>query len=298
MKKEDIHIRDPFILTDTGSKTYYLYGTTDLNCWDGVCTGFDVYSSNDLEEYEGPFPAFRSPPDFWADQNYWAPEVHPYQGKYYMFASFKAEGVCRGTQVLIADSPKGPFHPHSDGPLTPRNWECLDGTLFVDDQNNPWLVFCHEWLQCEIGEICAIPLAKDLKSALNKTPYVLFRATDAPWVTRYTFSSTNEHNGKSGFVTDGPFLFRTDSNKLLMLWSSFGTEGYAIGLARSMTGSILGPWQHDLEPLFKNYGGHAMVFSSFDDKKILTMHRPNISPEERPHFFELEEKDEKFSLKK
>ena len=75
MKKEDIHIRDPFILTDTGSKTYYLYGTTDLNCWDGVCTGFDVYSSNDLEEYEGPFPAFRSPPDFWADQNYWAPEV-------------------------------------------------------------------------------------------------------------------------------------------------------------------------------------------------------------------------------
>ena len=49
-----------------------------------------------------------------------------------MFASFKAAGVCRGTQILVADHPKGPFVPHSDGPVTPRDWECLDGTLYVD----------------------------------------------------------------------------------------------------------------------------------------------------------------------
>lgn len=297
MKKEYIQIRDPFILKDHTSKTYYLYGTTDPNCWSGPCTGFDVYRSKDLEEFEGPYPAFRSSPDFWANRNFWAPEVHPYQGKYYMFASFKADGVCRGTQVLISDSPEGPFYPHSDGVLTPNNWECLDGTLYVDAQNTPWLIFCHEWVQCGNGEICALRLSEDLKKVADRTPHVLFHAADAPWVTRYTFESSDENNGKSGFVTDGPFLFHADEGTLTMLWSSFGADGYAIGLARSATGNVTGPWQHEAEPLFQKDGGHAMIFSTFEGRKLLTLHRPNITPMERPHFFELDEKMGKFSLK-
>lgn len=38
---------------------------------------------------------------------------------------------CRGTQILRADKPEGPFVPLSDGPVTPADWECLDGTLYV-----------------------------------------------------------------------------------------------------------------------------------------------------------------------
>ncbi|HZH62153.1 MAG TPA: hypothetical protein VEY70_21820 [Metabacillus sp.] len=33
LKKADIRIRDAFILPDSATKTYYLYGTTDENMW-------------------------------------------------------------------------------------------------------------------------------------------------------------------------------------------------------------------------------------------------------------------------
>ena len=143
--------------------------------------GFDCYRSTDLHTWEGPFPVFRPPAGFWADRNFWAPEVHVYDGRYFLFASFKAEGVCRGTQILAAESPLGPFRPVSAGPVTPPEWEYLDGTLFVDADGNPWMVFCHEWVQAGDGEICALPLNKDLVFAAGE-PVVLFRASQAPWV--------------------------------------------------------------------------------------------------------------------
>src|SRR5690606_40114691 len=53
-------------------------------------------------------PAFRPAADFWSHTQYWAPEVHRYDGAYFMFATFTAEGHRRGTQILRADRPEGP----------------------------------------------------------------------------------------------------------------------------------------------------------------------------------------------
>ena len=130
----EIQIRDPYVVLLDGK--YYLYGTTGNNCW-GKGYGFDAYTSDDLTHFDGPFPIFRPQPGFWADKNFWAPEMHFYRGGYYLFASFKADGVCRGTQILRADHPLGPFEEWSDGPVTPRDWECLDGTLYVDGDGKP-----------------------------------------------------------------------------------------------------------------------------------------------------------------
>ena len=85
MKREEINIRDPFVLTRNGQ--YYLYGTRGATCW-GPANGFDVYVSRDLENWDGPFECFHNDGTFWADRNYWAPEVHEYHGKLYMLASF------------------------------------------------------------------------------------------------------------------------------------------------------------------------------------------------------------------
>ena len=141
MKREEINIRDPYVLTRNGQ--YYLYGTRGATCW-GPADGFDVYVSRDLENWDGPFECFHNDGTFWADRNYWAPEVHEYHGKLYMLASFKREDLCRGTAILTADDPLGPFVPHSDGRVTPSNWECLDGTLYVSPDDKPYLVFAHE----------------------------------------------------------------------------------------------------------------------------------------------------------
>ena len=109
MKTSEINIRDPFVLAYKG--TYYLYGTRAKYTWqapeDLKKLGFDVYISKDLENWQQK-EVFSWYPDFWSDEKFWAPEVHVYQGKFYMFATFgsKTTGVCKGTQILVANCPK------------------------------------------------------------------------------------------------------------------------------------------------------------------------------------------------
>jgi hypothetical protein len=234
----DIHLRDPFVLPLATERTYCLFGTTDPDPWKGPGTGFDVYVGADLQHWEEPQPAFRPEPGFWATTNFWAPEAHVYQGGCYLFASFKAEGERRGTQILAAGSPRGPYRVHSPAPVTPRAWECLDGTLHVDGQGLPWLVFCHEWVQVRDGEICAVRLSENLKQPAGD-PRVLFRASEARW-TRPP-SRRGAAPDPPDRVTDGPFLQRTRDGALLMLWSSFSDSGYALGVARSVGGASRGP---------------------------------------------------------
>ena len=267
----EIRVRDPYIVPVRETGKYYLFGTTDTDPWNEG-EGFLVYESEDLEHWSEPKWAFLPPEGFWANQNFWAPEVHHFNGYWYIFASFKAEGVCRGTQILRSESVTGPYAPISDGPVTPRDWECLDGTLHVDENGKPWMVFCHEWVQVHDGEICCIPLSDDLTHAIGE-PTLLFRASEGPWVVPLW-------NSKDNFVTDGPFLYRSNNGALRMLWSSFSTGDYAIGVAESATGSVLGPWAQQERPVVEN-GGHGMIFDDFDGKTWLSIHSPNASPLER-----------------
>lgn len=276
IKRKDIHIRDPFVLVHEGR--YYLYGTRGPECW-GKGTGLDVYVSDDLENFEDPVEVFTPPEDFWADLNFWAPEVHKYKGAFYMFASFKADGVCRGTQILKADSPMGPFKVHSDGPVTPRDWECLDGTLYLEKEqgDKPYIVFCHEWVQIKDGTICAIPLSDDLSKPIGE-PLELFHASEAPWIV-----SIRDGN----YVTDGPFIYKDDKGEITMLWSSFGKEGYTLAIAKSKTNTIKGPWVQREDLLFSKDGGHGMLFKALDGKVMGALHSPNVTGEERPFFFDV-----------
>ena len=169
MQLTDINIRDPFILPFAGR--YYMYGSRvaveqDGNGW-GEQTGFDVFMSEDLVNWDGPQSVFEITPEFWATKNAWAPEVHVYDGKFYMFATINAEGVCRGTQILVCDTPNGRFVPLTDRAVTPADWECLDGTLYIDANGEPHIVFCHEWLQIGDGAVCEMQLSRDLTRAVS-----------------------------------------------------------------------------------------------------------------------------------
>ena len=277
MKLQDIHIRDPFILLE--GERYYLYGSRGNEAW-GKATGLDVYESDDLVSWSGPSVVFTPPEGFWADMHFWAPEVHQYHGKFYMFVSFKSETACRGTQILVADTPKGPFTLHSDGPVTPRDWECLDGTLYIDRDGKPYMVFCHEWLQVKDGEMCAVRLSDDLKQAVGE-PFLLFRASEPDWALK----------DKTEFVTDGPWMYRTASGKLLMLWSSSAANGYVEAIAYSDNGDVTGRWQHQKQLLFDQDGGHGMIFTSKEGKLFFILHNPSNSPMERPVILPLEERD-------
>lgn len=282
MKLDEINIRDPFIMADDG--VYYMYGTRGADTW-GIGTGFDVYSSRDLENWSGPFEIFRKTEDFWATHNFWAPECHKYRGAYYLFASFKADGRDRGTQILRSNSPYGPFEPWSDGPVTPKGWECLDGTLAFDG-DKPYIVFSHEWTQIENGTICARPLKEDL-SGPDGDAIELFNAKDCGWAKSIGEKGTE-------YVTDGPELYRTDDGRLVMFWSSIA-DCYYEGAAVSESGSVTGPWRQ-IGTVYEKDGGHGMPFRTFDGRQLFVLHSPNETPLERPVFFTLRENGEGFYL--
>lgn len=274
----EIQIRDPFVAVDAGR--YWLFGSTDANIWSGPGTGFDCYSSTDLSRWEGPVEAFSPPPGFWGTQEFWAPEAHRFGASWYLFATFHAPGTPRGSAVLRADAVQGPYRPWSAGPITPAGWQCLDATLFVAEDGRPWTVFCHEWQQVHDGGMWAMPLTADLKRA-DARPVWLFNASEAPW-TRPLRLPPAKARAFDVHVTDGPFLWRTASGALLMLWSSFTEAGYAMGVARSASGTILGPWEHEPTPLIDGGCGHGMVFRDLEGGLRATYHSPNDTPRERP----------------
>jgi arabinan endo-1,5-alpha-L-arabinosidase len=287
MRRTDIQIRDPFVLPVPDEGAYYLFGSTDPDIWDGPGIGFGCYRSADLVDWKGPVAAFRPPPGFWSPGCYWAPEVHRYGDAWFMFATFTGADGHRGTQVLRAPRPDGPYEPWSEGPVTPRDWPCLDGTLHVD-AGGPWLVFCHEWIQCRDGEVCAMRLASDLRTAVGDVMH-LFRGSEAKWSVPFDGAASIADTPGPAFVTDGPFLHRAADGQLLMLWSSFGARGYAMGVARSETGSVLGPWHQADEPIWAADGGHGMLFRALDGQLHLTLHTPNQTPHERALFVPIDE---------
>lgn len=282
MKLTDIHIRDPFVFAEDG--TYYLYGTRanhPLGPRQGE--GLDVYTSKDLIEWSEPYECFTTPKDFWADRDFFAPEIHKWKGKYYMFASFRSETHPRASQILRSESPMGPFVPISDGPMTPSDWSCLDGTLFVDENNDPWFVFCHEWTQIADGTMCATRLTDDLSATIGE-PELIFPASDAKWV----HSLNPDEDGH--YVTDGPFFHRLENGTLIMLWSSFIDKlGYVQTYAVSQSGTLKGPWIQQEDPLYKKDGGHGMIFRSFEGQLYLILHQPNGRPFERPRILPIKE---------
>lgn len=281
MRLEEINIRDPFVLVREG--VYYLYGTRGATCW-GEADGFDVYESRDMKTWSQPICCFHNDGSFFATKNYWAPEVYFVNGAFYMLASFKGENMCRGTAILKSQSPLGPFLMHSDKTVTPRDWECLDGTLYQSPGGDYYMVFCHEWVQAGDGEICAVKLTEDLKRAEGDVR-ILFRASEAPWAKTVRHSS-----GKVGYVTDGPFFYRTGDGTLLLLWASFSDGGYTQGVAVSDNGEITGRFVQQ-KPLFEKDGGHGMVFEDREGNLWLTLHSPNDHLKERPVFFPLKEEN-------
>ncbi len=272
-----IRIRDPFVVPDKHKRVYYLFGTTDTNPWDGKGEGFMVYESKDMKLWSEPKYAFVPPDNFWATTQFWAPEVHQYKGKWYMFASFKSPERCRGVQVLRSEYVTGPYTPITDGPVTPTDWECLDGTLYIDEDDEPWIVFSHEWLQIHDGAFCCAKLSQDL-SCMVSEPITMFHASDAPWCVSHTGDMVV--GTENDYVTDGPYLYHTKDGLLQMIWSSFSNNGYAIGIAVSASGKVTGPWEQQNEPLL-DIGGHGMIFDDLDGNTFLSLHSPNTDQLER-----------------
>lgn len=292
--EQDIYIRDPFVLAD--NDTYYMYGTTKP--YKG---SFDVFTSKNLITWERQERCFVPDDNFWGKDNFWAPEVYQYtyngETAYYMFATFEGSDGVKGTSVLTADSPLGPFKAWSEGPLTMDGHDCIDGTLYVED-GTPYMVYCHAW-NCDydgcydpsadatdttkvMGSMAYVELSPDLKAI----------AADAEHHEWFDAKCGNMFN----FVTDGPFVYTNNGQKYL-LWSTtdqstesyktmctpFDTLGEAIDIGAATT------------ILYDEDGGHAMAFTNFVGEECLVLHAPNTG-DTRAKFFSITNVDNEIAI--
>ena len=133
-KLADIRMRDPFVVT--WEDTYYLYGTIDYELGE---RNLYVYESKDLQNWDNKCTIFTLDENSWAKGELWAPEVHLYNGKFYLFVSILGKNGLRGTQIAVSDTPNGTFLPVANAPATPAGQSCIDGTLYVED-GTPYMV--------------------------------------------------------------------------------------------------------------------------------------------------------------
>jgi beta-xylosidase len=282
-------VHDPWMLAEKSTQTYYLYTSAPPRQTGLNRSGTFAYKSKDLATWDGPLLVFACPDDCWAvpQEGAWAPEVHAYRGKYYLFTTLHnptkplpALGVparpnfMRSTMIAVSDSPEGPFTLlKKDAPVAPPDFMTLDGTFYVDPAGKPWMVYAHEHRQKHDGTIEALPLTDDLTRAAGD-PIYLFKGSDAPWINEQAVPNAKA----TVYVTDGPELFRTQTGGLLMLWASYeknslGFDSYVETVARSKTGELKGPWEQ-LPPLVRNDSGHGMLFRTFAGQLMLVLHQP------------------------
>ena len=285
--RADILLRDPCVLAHGG--LYYVYGTGASRG-----PGYGCYVSRDLEDWAGPYQVFTPPPGHDGAGDWWAPECHEYKGQFYLFATYRSAATGhRGVSVFRGEDPLGPFEEISAGHATPRDWDAIDGTLYVDENGQTWMVFVHEWTSMPdgVGDFSAAKLSEDL-SRLVSVPVRLFKASVMP------FWPVNN-------VTDGCWLYRSETGRLIMLWSG-SRYGYCVAQAVSLSGEITGPWVQNPVLLYgKNSafaldGGHGALFTGPEGRLMMGIHSPNTAGNglhETPVFLEALDKGASLTLK-
>ncbi len=265
---DSIRLSDPFILADKNTSMYYMTGT-----------GGKLWKSKNLKNWTGPFNVVKIDSSSWMGKQpmIWAAELHYYKGKYYYFATFTNKNVKidtvkgnvierRACHVLVSDKPDGPYEPMKDSTYLPANKPTLDGTLWIDKDGKPYMVYCYEWLQNWDGTIEKIELKPDLSGPIGEGK-LLFRASESPW-------SREKPDGKivPNKVTDGPYLFRTGTGRLGMIWTSWIYDVYTQGVAYSQSGTLDGPWLQEKDPITPPNYGHGMLFTTFGGKPLMSLH--------------------------
>ena len=294
---DSIILSDPCILPDQATGMYYMTGT-----------GGKLWKSPDLKLWEGPYTVAMPDTSSWMGGHpaIWAAELHKYGDKYYYFATFTNPDISvgnykgnnlerRACHVLVSDTPDGPYRPvpGSDAEYLPADKLTLDGTLWVDTDGFPYMVYCWEWLQNWDGTIEKIRLKPDMSGTVGE-PTLLFRASASPW-------SHEVVDGKErpNRVTDGPYLHRTATGRLAMIWTSWIDNIYTQGVAYSESGTLDGPWIQEEKPFTAPDFGHGMLFRTFDGQLLMSVHSHkdvNGRSIRVPHLFRIDDSGDKLLL--
>lgn len=253
--ENNLLLADPHIFFHDG--LYYLYGT-------GSREGFKVFTSRDLENWEGPaglkdgFALKKG--DAFGTSGFWAPQVFFYGGKFHM-AYIANEHIV----IATSGSPLGPFTGSTDAHLTAPVKQ-IDPFVFIDDDGKKYLY--HVRVANGGNRIFVAEMTDDLSAIKTETLTECISATEA-W--------ENTANAKWS-VAEGPTVLKHKGYYYLLYSANdFRNPDYAVGYAVSL--SPLGPWKKNAgNPILskkttgENGTGHGDVITDGKGRMFYVFH--------------------------
>lgn len=263
---------DPYILRYNNK--FYLYVSN--NSW--YCT-YRVWESLDLLHYTylGEYDLLdangnRTENDDATNQGYdlecpWAPEVHYWNGEFYMYTSPHAKGnlVLKSTTGL----------PYGDYQVVNEKINSqIDGSFFIDDNEDKWFVY---------------PDGPTVSTGATEKAYNMPKVLKM--TNMYTPTSTKETLSKAGITGDwveGPFLFKRDGIYYFIgTGETVGQPAYRLNYAYNDSGSVAGAanWSTEMEPNlilntegdYNSYGHGAVTVGPNLDSYWFTYHMNRVT---------------------
>jgi beta-xylosidase len=273
---DTIFIADPFVLLNDG--TYYLYGTS-------AGDGFKYWTSENLTVWEEKGYAFRKTSNSWGKGSFWAPEVIKYDNKFYMVYSASGETMYgKGLRLCLAvsESPAGPFT-DIHAPMFDLGFSCIDGHIFVDTDNKPYLYYemvgavGEHWNNKGYlwGMVMGVELSADLSRPLHEQKLCLY--PDQQWEgPRSMKARSNE--GMTVFKNKGVYYMTYSGNH-------YADPNYGVGYA--VSDSPLGMWvKYENNPILKSDTtisisgpGHNSIIKSPDNKEWFIVYHSHANPD-------------------
>ncbi|WP_421898670.1 arabinan endo-1,5-alpha-L-arabinosidase [Marinoscillum sp.] len=287
-QNSDIRVHDPVMIKQ--KDTYYLF-----------CTGrgISVFSSTDMKDWKEEAPVFENSPE-WTEEvvpgfrgHIWAPDIHWYDGKYYLYYSvsaFAKNTSAIGLATNVTLDPESADFEWEDQGIVIRSvpnrdlWNAIDPNIITDESGYPWMSFGSFW--------------EGLKM-VRLTPNRTTIAEPQEWHTiarrKRTYFTEDAQPGDAAL--EAPFIFKKDTMYYLFVSWDYCCRGekstykVMVGKSKSVTGPYL-----DRDGISMNAGGGTLVIEgnknwagvghnsayTFEGKDYLIFHAYDASDQGRP----------------
>lgn len=209
---DEAGMADPHVLVENGA--CYLFTGHDIGFGvpDWVMPDWRIYKTTDLLSWKQ-VGTIRPEDNYMGkgNTNCWAGDIVKRHNKFYWYFSNRKESV----GVMVADKPEGPYKDAIGGPLAKNQF---DPTIFVDDDNTPYIIF---------GEhTYYIARLKDNMIELDETPkeIIVNKSVEFPSIDK---NSLHKHNGIYYLSCSG---YYATSKQLYGPYEAKGVLGKGFGL--------------------------------------------------------------------
>lgn len=253
----DIRVHDPVMIKQ--GDTYYLF-----------CTGWgiSVFSSKDMKNWKEEKAVFEQPPA-WTQEivpgfrgHIWAPDIHLYDGKYYLYYSISAfakNTSAIGVVTNVTLDPTDSNYKWEDQGMVVQSvpnrdlWNAIDPNVIVDKDGYPWMSFGSFWEGLKMVKL--IP---------NRT--ALSQPEEWYTIAKRKRTQFTDDKDPGDAALEAPFIFKKDTMYYLFVSWDYCCRGenstYKVVVGRS--DKVTGPYL-DMEGKSMAEGGGSLVIEGDKD---------------------------------